>query len=582
MAISSFAATATSSGLSDFVLTLDSSNNIFPLDREYPAGVYSIEYVSVDNSYDIYFTNSSNEAIGYSNSGTITASSSFNKVNVLGVLSPNIITFKYDGLTALADATTSDAGFGAYITAVSDSTLVSQNDTTIITGGNFSTSVGVIFKGTDNISRSAKSITRTSSSSLTVTRPDTMPPSASPYSVIVSNSGIPMPTGSNAHILANSVTAGGTPVWVTASGALVPNYAPDSAYTTTISATDVDGAVAYSVVSGSLPVGLSLNSTTGVISGTVTSANAAMGSFTIRATDTAGNFLDRAFTLSPSSVITGGTLSSDSTYFYRTFTASGTFAVGGTNLSSADILIVAGGGGGGQAMLDGGYQGGGGGGGAGGLVYVSGASLAIGSYTVTVGGGGATNGGNGANSSFTGQTTAVGGGFGSNGGNTARTPGNGGSGGGRGSWGTDGGSGGTGTAGQGNNGAQNFGGYESGGGGGGATAAGVKTNNGTSTQCNGGAGSSAFSSWASATSTGSSSAYAGGGGGGMRNGTSPSAGGVGGGGTGSRNDNIGGTAATASTGGGGGGASWISGGGIVNGFSGGSGIVIVRYLKTAV
>jgi len=81
------------------------------------------------------------------------------------------------------------------------------------------------------------------------------------------------------------------PSWVTEAGAL-PIFSKNVAYSTTVSATD-DGTIVYSIVSGSLPAGVSLNSSTGVISGTPTSGLSR--SFTIRAQDDAGNYVDRAF-----------------------------------------------------------------------------------------------------------------------------------------------------------------------------------------------------------------------------------------------------------------------------------------------
>ena len=45
----------------------------------------------------------------------------------------------------------------------------------------------------------------------------------------------------------------------------------------------------------------------------------------------------------PLSVVTGGTLSSDSTYYYRTFTASGELGVSNSALN-CDVVMVAGGG----------------------------------------------------------------------------------------------------------------------------------------------------------------------------------------------------------------------------------------------
>ena len=44
--------------------------------------------------------------------------------------------------------------------------------------------------------------------------------------------------------------------------------------------------------------------------------------------------------------VTGGTLTSDATYYYRAFTANGTLSVTGGTLS-CDLLVIAGGGGGG-------------------------------------------------------------------------------------------------------------------------------------------------------------------------------------------------------------------------------------------
>jgi hypothetical protein len=70
-------------------------------------------------------------------------------------------------------------------------------------------------------------------------------------------------------------------------------------------------------------------------------------------------------------VVTGGTLSSDSTYYYRTFTGNGTLAVSNSTLT-CDVLIGAGGGGGGN-------------GGSGGGSFTSNYSATAGSYNFVVG-----------------------------------------------------------------------------------------------------------------------------------------------------------------------------------------------------
>ena len=270
----------------------------------------------------------------------------------------------------------------------------------------------------------------------------------------------------------------------------------------------------------------------------------------------------------------GDVVMTDGTYWYHQFNASGTFtpAVG----LSCDYLVVAGGGSGGAGGI------GGGGGGAGGMrCTVTGTggsgslesplSLASGTgYTVTIGAGGAgvTNsiGNNGSNSVFS-TITSTGGGGGSNGVTTGVAGNAGGSGG-----------GGAGRSAPANGGAaspsgQGFAGgngtatasTDGAGGGGGASAVG-----GNASNPNGGAGGAGR-----ATSiTGSSVTYAGGGGGGTGSGTGGGAAGSGGGGLGGSTTVPSGGAGVANTGGGSGG----SRDGAISSLSGGSGIVIVRYL----
>jgi hypothetical protein len=108
--------------------------------------------------------------------------------------------------------------------------------------------------------------------------------------------------------------------------------------------------------------------------------------------------------------VTGGTLTSDSTYYYRTFTGNGTLLVENAGLA-VDILVIAGGGSGGAGT--------GGGGGAGGLINISGYPLTASSYTVTIGAGGTndsvdigTSGVNTTVSNGARTLTALGGGYG--------------------------------------------------------------------------------------------------------------------------------------------------------------------------
>lgn len=91
------------------------------------------------------------------------------------------------------------------------------------------------------------------------------------------------------------------PTWSTAAGTLVTTSQWNSPISTTITATDPEGqAVTYSIVSGTLPTGVSLNSSTGAISGTDSSTPNAVSktvNFTAAATDVSGAQSTRAFAL---------------------------------------------------------------------------------------------------------------------------------------------------------------------------------------------------------------------------------------------------------------------------------------------
>ena len=303
----------------------------------------------------------------------------------------------------------------------------------------------------------------------------------------------------------------------------------------------------------------------------------------------------------PFIVATGGTITNSGDYKIHTFTSPGTFQVTNAGLpggsTKLDYLVVGGGGGGGTGAV----SEGGGGGGAGGYresagtdsgsysrsplgACVSAITAAEDSYPITVGAGGTgdTSPGNqaGSGSASVFSTITSGGGGAAAGQQSSPNPHNG----------TAGASGGgaiNGTGGAGNtppvSPAQGTAGGNSapgpkasskyiGSGGGGATAAGNNTCTPTGKGCGGAGATSSIN----ATPT----ARAGGGGGGYGpSGTQPygiGAGGTGGGGGGGPGPTSAGNAGTTNTGGGGGGGSSGSSP-VVNGGTGGSGIVIIRY-----
>lgn len=662
------------SAANDFALLVGSSGDTtYILDRTYTSGRYTIDFVNNDATYDIYAIAEDGTYAGYSNTNVIEITADFTEIVVLGADNGETVLFTYQGTLTSPSSVGDVATAGAFINSVVTSALPDIDDTTVVNGGNFAPDVAVSFIDQSDNEVAAKVVVRNSSTELVATRPDSFSPDDSPYTVKVVNPGIPVPAGTNAHLLLNAVTAGTNPVWQT-TGPLEYNVGAATADITLI-ATDTESSdIDYSIVSGSLPAGLSLDGETGVISGTFTgsASDGDTNTVTFRATDTGGNFLDKALdfianaaptwtttssdigdagvlaldeavsfqfvadggtgggsltysvqsgslptgtSLDSAGLLTGtpnteetvtfslrvtdqaglfadrafsvvvevglealgGTITTDATYTYHTFTSSGTFSVDNSETTNFDVLLVAGGGGGGS-----GYSGGGGG--AGGVLIKTGHSLSTGSYSVTVGSGGAGRsdfggrkaGDNGQNSVFDLLTAFGGGGGGAD--SSGQEPKDGGSGGGH--YGSDVSSYGQSTQtsnnggiGYGNPGAAQGSQASPGGGGGGAGSAGSQ---GIQSVYGGDGGSGIqLLDWSSATATGDNGYYAGGGGGSgkdWQNGQNlpGGSGGSGGGGAGSFQA---GTDGSANTGGGGGGA---GDGGYTAG-SGGSGIVIIRY-----
>jgi len=401
---------------------------------------------------------------------------------------------------------------------------IAGGDTVTLTGTNFAVGVNVIVNGI-----AASVVTRVSATQLTFTAPAQATGSYIIYVVNLDGStGLAVPG-----LLYSPV-----PAWTTAAGSL-GSPTRSTSFTTTLAATG-DAQLTYSVFSGTLPSGITLNSSTGVLSGTTPNDSVSTTyNFTIRSTDAQNQDSDRAFSLTIVPAL------------------------------EVEYLIVAGGGGGAYY---------GGGGGAGGLLYSTAYAVTSGSaITITVGAGG-TAGGTGDNAtvgqnSVFGTVTAYGGGRGGLNG-ADLTGGNGGSGGGGSPNASVAANGGKGVypgstyisaARQGYNGGgggTNNTDYASGGGG-----AGGAGSNGFDSNPTGGVGLQYAIS-------GTATYYAGGGGGGgwVGNGT----GGAGGGGAAGINGSPGGT----NTGGGGGGSRLTQQGATSGAAAGGSGIVIIRYPDT--
>lgn len=179
-----------------------------------------------------------------------------------------------------------DTGLAEYYTgtvfkAIDTPPTVTSIDTTLIdsasvgttnigiTGQNFASGATVKAIGSNASEITANSVTFNSQSSLTAnfTNSDFINANE-PYDIKVTN-----PSGLSA-TLDDQINVDVAPTWNTASGSLgtIDHSELPSSYTlTSLSATDADGdTVSYSQPSGSLPSGLTLNSSTGAWSGNVT------------------------------------------------------------------------------------------------------------------------------------------------------------------------------------------------------------------------------------------------------------------------------------------------------------------------
>lgn len=459
-------------------------------------------------------------------------------------------------------------------------TITSNIDSTItVTGSNFKSGSTITVEGA-GVNNTARAVATTfvNASELTFATAASSVNyvGGASFAVRVTN-----PSGL-AYLLDPAGTIDQAVTWSTAAGSLGTLEDSQRGNTITVTATDPDGAVTYSVVSGSLPAGASLNSANGQITGFSSVSSDTTSNFTIRASQ-AGSGVDRAFSITVKAgvIASGGSVTTSGTTKTHVFTSGGSLSITQAPAGKTmEILVVGGGGGGGGSYATNCSNGGGG---AGGLLYQASRTVNTGTFTVNVGSGGSavsstSQGGDGGSSQFD-TIVAIGGGGGGGGASTnqGRSGGSGGGGG-------HPGSGNAGSATQGNSGGAT--GYGFGGGlpsnasptwgGGGGGGAGGGGGNGTATVgANGGNGRQYSQFTTAGVNLGESGWFAGGGGGAAcDNGYTAGLGGTGGGGDGGggTNTQTDGDPGINGTGGGGGG-----GGNDFPSGRGGNGIVIVRY-----
>lgn len=154
--------------------------------------------------------------------------------------------------------------------------------TVTLTGSGFNAGATVLINGTY-----ASVVSVANSTSLSFTTPVN---SSGTYPLYIVN------TDGGTGISVPGISYSGTPNWSTASGSIATLY-ETAALSNTVTATG-DATISYSLYSGTLPPGSSLNTSTGLISGTSQGVDGSTTyTFTIRATDGQNQDTDRTFTI---------------------------------------------------------------------------------------------------------------------------------------------------------------------------------------------------------------------------------------------------------------------------------------------
>ena len=172
------------------------------------------------------------------------------------------------------------------ISSISPTVIENTQTSITITGTNFVNGANVEAVGTNGSIIQADTVTFNSATSIsaafTITTDAT-------YFLRIEN-----PDGNAVRSSSALLTVSDAPAWTTSAGSLGTNAA-GSSVSYTVAAT---GATSFAVQSGSLPGGVSLNTSTGVISGTESGATAETTyNFTIRASDAEAQTADRAFSI---------------------------------------------------------------------------------------------------------------------------------------------------------------------------------------------------------------------------------------------------------------------------------------------
>ena len=245
------------------------------------AGILKVDTVQDQDGNDIIQESAGTVTLGQSGQTVAVASGA--------TLSVPTLTVNGESVTAITLPT---------VTSLSPDTITNAQTSVTITGTNFVNGAVVNAIATTGAIFTADTVTFNSATSIscqfTLATDGT-------YFIRVEN-----PDGLAGRSATALLTVSDAPTWVTAAGSL-GSVAQGGTINFTVSATS-DSAVTYSIVSGALPTGGSLNSSTGAITGTESGSDTSETTynFTIRATDAESQTADRAFSITVTTGINNG------------------------------------------------------------------------------------------------------------------------------------------------------------------------------------------------------------------------------------------------------------------------------------
>ena len=245
------------------------------------AGILKVDTVQDQDGNDII----------QESAGTVTLGQSGQTVAVASGATLSVPTLNVNGepVTAITLPT---------VTSLSPDTITNAQTSVTITGTNFVNGAVVNAIATTGAIFTADTVTFNSATSITAQF--TLATDGT-YFIRVEN-----PDGLAGRSATALLTVSDAPTWSTAAGSL-GSVAQGGTINFTVTATS-DSAVTYSIVSGALPTGGSLNSSTGAITGTESGSDTSETTynFTIRATDAESQTADRAFSITVTTGINNG------------------------------------------------------------------------------------------------------------------------------------------------------------------------------------------------------------------------------------------------------------------------------------